>query len=62
MIKFGPMIEGMREMSDDEIFSQPLKLLIIMTKAYLTGFHLGRYRKKAVIENAHHIFYRSIQK
>jgi len=61
MIKFGPMPPGMREMSSDDIFLSRLKLLIIMVKAYLIGYPLGKYRKRAIIENAHYVFYRVMQ-
>ena len=61
MIKFGPMPVDMREVSSDDIFLSRLKLLIIMVKAYLIGCPLGQYRKHAIIENAHYVFYRAMQ-
>ena len=61
MIKFGPTSGEMRAMSIDDIFLSRLKLLIIMAKAYLKNYPIGNYRKSAVIENAHHVFYRSLQ-
>ena len=60
MIKLGPVSVEMRAMSEDDIFSSRLKLLIIMAKAYLTDCPLGNYRKKAIIENANHVFYHSL--
>jgi len=60
MIKFGPMPVDMRVMSSDDIFLSRLKLLIIMVKAYLIGCPLGKYRKYAIIENAHYVFYRAM--
>jgi len=51
----------MRAMSVDDIFLSRLKLLIIMAKAYLKNYPIGKYRKSAVIENAHHVFYHSMQ-
>ena len=60
MIRLGPASVRMRAMSDDDIFSSRLKLLIIMAKAYLSDWPLGTYRKKAVIENANHVFYHSL--
>ena len=60
MIKFGPASIEMRAMSEDDVFSSRLKLLIIMAKAYLRDCPLGNYRKKAIIENANHIFYHSL--
>ncbi|MCW9096496.1 MAG: hypothetical protein OQJ93_03825 [Ignavibacteriaceae bacterium] len=47
-------------MSDDDIFLSRLKLLIIMAKAFLRNCPIGKYRKSAIIENAHHVFYRSL--
>jgi len=61
MIKLGPMPADMREMSSYDIFLSRLKLLIIMVKAYLIGYPLGKYRKQAIIENAHFVFYRAMQ-
>jgi hypothetical protein len=58
MIKFGPMPGDMRVMSSDDIFLSRLKLLIIMVKAYLIGCPIGKYRKYAIIEDAHYVFYR----
>jgi hypothetical protein len=61
MIKLGPTSGEMRAMSDDDIFLSRLKLLIIMARAYLKEFPIGKYRKSAIIENAHHIFYHSLK-
>ena len=61
MIKLGPTPGEMRAMSDDDIFLSRLKLLIIMARAYLKDFPIGKYRKSAIIENAHHIFYHSLK-
>ena len=60
MIKLGPASVEMRAMTEDDVFSSRLKLLIIMAKAYLREFPLGNYRKKAIIENANHVFYHSL--
>jgi hypothetical protein len=51
----------MKAMSVDDIFLLRLKLLIIMAKAYLKNYPIGTYRKSAVIENAHLIFYHSLK-
>jgi len=48
-------------MSVNDIFLSRLKLLIIMAKAYLKNYPIGKYRKSAVIENTHHVFYNSLQ-
>jgi hypothetical protein len=60
VIKLGPEPVEMRVMSDDDVFSSRLKLLIIMAKAYLKDCPLGNYRKKAIMENANHVFYHSL--
>jgi hypothetical protein len=51
----------MKAMSVDDNFLSRLKLLIIMAKAYLKNYPIGKYRKSAVIENAHLIFYHSLK-
>jgi len=51
----------MRVMTIHDIFLSRLKLLIIMAKAYLINYPIGRYRKSAIIDNAHHVFYHSLQ-
>ncbi|HSQ83256.1 MAG TPA: hypothetical protein VLM43_00925, partial [Desulfobacterales bacterium] len=61
MIKLGPAPGEMGEMSDDDIFLSRLKLLIIMAKAYLKNWPIGNYRKSAIIENAHYVFYHSLK-
>lgn len=60
MLKLGPTSGEMRAMSNDDIFLSRLKLLIIMARAYLKDFPIGKYRKSAIIENAHYVFYRSL--
>jgi hypothetical protein len=50
-----------RAMSNDHIFLSRVKLLIIMATAYLKNYPIGNYRKAAIIENAHHVFYHSLQ-
>ena len=52
MIRLGAKPPDMREMFIDDIFLGRLKLLIIMTKAYLHGYPLGRYRCSAITSNA----------
>lgn len=61
MIRLGPMPGEMRTMSSDDIFVSRLKLLIVMAKAYLKDYPIGKYRKSAIIENAHCVFYHSLQ-
>ena len=60
-MELGPTSEEMRKMTLDDIFLSRLKLLIIMAKAYLRNFPIGKYRKLAIIENAHSVFYHSLQ-
>ena len=61
MLRVGPSSGEIRNMSGEDIFSSRLKLLIIMTKAYLTGCPIGKYRKQAIIENSRCVFYLSLQ-
>lgn len=61
MLRVGPSSGEIRNMSGEDIFSSRLKLLIIMAKAYLTGFPIGKYRKQAIIENSRYVFYHSLQ-
>ena len=61
MLKFGPTSGETKAMSANDIFLSRLKLLIIMAKAYLKNYPIGKYRKSAIIENAHHVFYHSLQ-
>ena len=60
MIRLGPASEEMRPMTQNDVFLSRLKLLIIMAKAYLKNFPIGKYRKLAIIENAHSVFYHSM--
>jgi len=61
MIKFGSPSGEMRATSVGDIFLSRLKLLIIMAKAYLKNYPIEKYRKSAIIENAHHVFYHSLR-
>lgn len=61
MIKLGPPPEETKPMASNDIYLSRLKLLIIMAKAYLKNYPIGKYRKSAIIENAHHVFYHSLQ-
>jgi hypothetical protein len=61
MKNFGPTSEDMIAKCFNDIFLSRLKLLIIMAKAYLKNYSIGKYRKTAIIENAHHVFYHSLQ-
>ena len=61
MMRLGPTSGEAKAMSVNDIFLSRLKLLIIMAKAYLKNYPIGKYRKSAIIENAHHVFYHSLQ-
>jgi len=52
VIRLGSIPPDMHEMFIDDIFLARLKLLIIMVKAYLHGYPLGRYRRNAITSNA----------
>jgi hypothetical protein len=61
MRKFGvPNSEMKKVISEKDLFLPRLHLLVIMSKAYLQGMPVGDYRKKAIIDNAHHLFYQSL--
>lgn len=60
MIRYGAPAKAMRPMPTSELFILRLKLLIIMTKAYLKGNPLGQFRKKAIVETANYIFYEAL--
>lgn len=55
-MKLEPTSEETKAMSANDIFLSRLKLLIIMAKAYFKNYPIGKYRKTAIIENAHHVF------
>lgn len=61
MKNFGPTSEDMRAKCVNDIFLSRLKLLIIMAKSYLKNYPIGKYRKTAIIENVHHVFYHSLK-
>lgn len=56
MLRFGAGFSDMRKILKDDIFLLRLKLLVIMSKAYLKNYPMGKYRKKAIIENARSVF------
>lgn len=60
MIRYGAQAQAMRPMPASELFILRLKLLIIMTKAYIKGNPLGDFRKEAIIETANYIFYEAL--
>lgn len=52
MIRLGAEPSEMREIGLDDIFLSRLQLLVIMSKSYLAGYPMGRYRIKSILENA----------
>ena len=60
MRRFGVPTSEMKKMCDKDLFLPRLHLLVIMSKAYLQGMPVGDHRKKAIIDNAHHLFYQSL--
>jgi hypothetical protein len=52
MLRLGASAADLREMNSDDVFISRLKLLIVMSSAYLKQYPLGDYRKKAIIRNA----------
>jgi hypothetical protein len=55
MLRIGASPADMREMNSDDIFISRLKLLIVMSSAYLKQYPLGNFRKEAVIRNANSV-------
>ena len=60
MKKFGVPNSKMKKTQEKDLFLPRLHLLVIMAKAYLQGMPVGDYRKKAIVDNAHHLFYQSL--
>jgi hypothetical protein len=60
MLRFGAAPENASEMDLDHIFISRLKLLIIMTRAYLEGYPLGAVRKRTLVSNARYISAESV--
>jgi hypothetical protein len=52
MRRFGADPQDMRERRIVDVFLSRLKLLIIMSKAYLKGYPIGKYRREAIRINA----------
>jgi len=48
------------QQEDNDIFLARLQLIVVMSKAYLEGFPIGKHRKQAIIENANTLFYMSL--
>ena len=55
MLRWGSEPGMMREMELDDIFISRLQLLIIMSKAYLGGYPIGKNRTRSILENAEYV-------
>lgn len=55
MLRLGSEPKMMREMELDDIFLCRLQLLIIMSKAYLSGYPIGKNRAVSILENAEYV-------
>ncbi len=60
MLRLGSPAPDGKEMDDGAIFLAKLQLLIIMAKAHLKGFPLGKFRREAIIKNSEEVFYTSL--
>ena len=60
MIRYGAAEQEMRPMTTDDLLVSRLQLLIIMAKAYLKGYPMGEFRKKAISRNARFVFYEAV--
>ena len=60
MLRFGAAPDKAGEMDLDHIFISRLKLLIVMTRAYLEGYPFGAVRKTALVGNARYIAAESV--
>ncbi len=56
MIRYRALTQTMKPKPAKELFTQHIKLLIIMTKAFLKGNPLGDFRKAAIINTARFVF------
>jgi hypothetical protein len=55
MLRLGASTLNTREFENEDIFISRLKLLIVMSSAYLGKYPLGDIRKKSIIRNANQI-------
>lgn len=60
MLRFGAAPDKAGEMDLDHIFISRLKLLIIMTRAYLEAYPLGAVRNHTLVANARYIAAESV--
>jgi hypothetical protein len=55
MLRLGASPPNAREFENEDVFISRLKLLIIMSSAYLSKYPLGDIRKNAILRNANQI-------
>jgi len=55
MLRLGACSADMRELNREDVFISRLKLLIVMSLAYLKQYPMGEFRKEAVILNANQL-------
>ena len=55
MLRIGSSPPNTREFENEDVFISRLKLLIIMSSAYLSKYPLGDIRKKVILRNADQI-------
>lgn len=55
MLRLGSSPPDAREFDNEDVFISRLKLLIIMSAAYLNEYPLGDFRKMAILRNANQI-------
>ncbi len=56
MKRFGCRNHLAHSMNENDVFLSRLHLLIVVVKASLKGYPVGKYRKKAGIENANEVY------
>ncbi len=52
MKRFGSPDKQMHPMNENDVFLMRLNLLIVIVKASLKGYPLGKFRRKAALDNA----------
>jgi hypothetical protein len=55
MKRFGPEKLNAKQAKETELFLMRLHLLIVMVKASLKGYPVGKYRKQAALDNATYV-------
>ncbi len=55
MKRFGPEKLVAKQTNETDLFLMRLHLLIVMVKASLKGYPVGKYRKQAALDNANYV-------